>query len=84
MSDMIIFHYLFSALAIIFALITVELKDLLKSILAFTIMNVFVSIVFYLMGAPYVAVFQLSVYAGGITVLLLAFLHARGGEKNEG
>ena len=81
---MVIFHYLFSVLTIIFALITVELKDLLKSILAFAVMNIFVSVVFYLMGAPYVAVFQLSVYAGGVTVLLLAFMHVRGGEKSEG
>ncbi|MCD6457541.1 MAG: hypothetical protein J7K82_01700 [Thermoproteales archaeon] len=78
------FHYLFSILTIVFALLAVEIKDLFKSILAFTIMNVFISAVFYLIGAPYVAVFQLSVYAGGVTVLLLAFMHVRGGEESEG
>jgi len=45
------------------------------------ILNILISIVFYLIGAPYVAVFQLSVYAGGITVLLLAFMHTAGREK---
>jgi len=78
------FHYLFSILTIVFALLADEIKDLFKSILAFTIMNVFISAVFYLIGAPYVAVFQLSVYAGGVTVLLLAFMHVRGGEESEG
>jgi len=78
------FHYMFSILTIVFALLAVEIKDLFKSILAFTIMNVFISAVFYLIGAPYVAVFQLSVYAGGVTVLLLAFMHVRGGEESEG
>ncbi|RLE73473.1 MAG: hypothetical protein DRJ37_00025 [Thermoprotei archaeon] len=77
-------HYLFSILTIIFALVAVEVKDLFKSILAFTIMNVFLSVIYYLIGAPYVAVFQLSVYAGGVTVLLLAFMHVRGGEEGEG
>ncbi|RLE64379.1 MAG: hypothetical protein DRJ38_05690 [Thermoprotei archaeon] len=77
-------HYLFSILTIIFALVAVEVKDLFKSILAFTIMNVFLSVIYYLIGAPYVAVFQLSVYAGGVTVLLLAFMHVRSGEEGEG
>jgi len=76
-------HYLFSILTIAFALIAVEVKDLFKSILAFTVMNIFLSVVYYLIGAPYVAVFQLSVYAGGVTVLLLAFMHVRGGEESE-
>ena len=67
--------YIFSILAIIFAVICIEIKDLLKVILTFMILNILISIVFYLIGAPYVAVFQLSVYAVGITVLLLAFMH---------
>jgi len=73
--------YIFSILAIIFAVICIEIKDLLKVILTFMILNILISIVFYLIGAPYVAVFQLSVYAGGITVLLLAFMHTAGREK---
>jgi len=33
------FHYMFSILTIVFALLAVEIKDLFKSILAFTIIS---------------------------------------------
>lgn len=73
-------HYATIALTLASAIAAAEIKDLTKAILAFTSMSVFLAAIFYILGAPYVAIFQLSIYAGAVTVMLLAALHT-GGEK---
>jgi NADH:ubiquinone oxidoreductase subunit 6 (subunit J) len=45
----------------------------------FAVFNVSISMIYYLLGAPFVAVFQLLVYAGAVTVLFLVTLHTLGG-----
>jgi len=72
----LLLHSISVALVLVLSLLAVELRDLLKSILAFTGACIAMAIVFYLMGAVYVAVFQLLIYAGAVTVLFLAALHA--------
>lgn len=67
-------------LALFTAIMSVESKDIVRSILYFLLFNVVVSAILYLLGAPYVAVFQLLVYAGGVSVLFLATLHTIGGK----
>ena len=62
-------------LAILTAIFAVESKDLVKSIIAFCVMSVFVAVLYYAMGAPYVSVFQLLVYAGAVTVLFAVTVH---------
>ena len=57
---------------ILLAILTIELKDMLHSILCFGGMCVTLGLIFWLLNAPYVAVFQLLVYAGAILVLFLA------------
>ncbi|MCD6535701.1 MAG: NADH-quinone oxidoreductase subunit J [Thaumarchaeota archaeon] len=75
-------HVILIVLLTIFAILAVELRDLLKAILAFTGVSIVLSAIFYLLGAPYLAVFQLLIYAGAVTVLFLAALHA-GEERGE-
>ena len=58
--------------AIFLAILTIELKDMLHSIMCFGGMCVTVGIIFWLLNAPYVAVFQLLVYAGAMLALFLA------------
>jgi len=60
------------SLAVIFALATVELRDILHAIIAFCGMCITIGALFWLMNAPYVAVFQLLIYAGAIVALFTA------------
>jgi len=59
-------------LALAFAILTVELKDILYAILSFCGMCIVIGAVFWVLNAPYVAVFQLLVYAGAIVALFIA------------
>lgn len=62
-------------LTIVSAILAVESKDLLRALISFIFMSVFLSMLFYMLGTPYVSVFQLAIYAGAIAVLFLATLH---------
>ncbi len=62
-------------LAVLAAILAVEAKDLIRSIIAFLIMCVFVAIIYYAMGAVYASVFQLLIYAGAVSVLLAVTVH---------
>lgn len=59
-------------LAVILALATVELRDILHAIIAFCGMSITIGALFWLLDAPYVAVFQLLIYAGAIVALFTA------------
>jgi len=62
-------------LALLAAILAVEAKDLVRSIIAFLIMCVFVAVIYYAMGAFYASVFQLLIYAGAVSVLLIVTVH---------
>jgi NADH:ubiquinone oxidoreductase subunit 6 (subunit J) len=62
-------------LAVLAAILAVEAKELIRSIIAFLIMCVFVAIIYYAMGAVYASVFQLLIYAGAVSVLLIVTVH---------
>ncbi len=59
-------------LTVVFALLTVELRDILYAILSFCGMCITIGALFWLLNAPYVAVFQLLIYAGAIVALFIA------------
>jgi len=73
---MLTLHIVLVALTLAFAVLAIELKDMLKAILSFTLVNVFLAAILYALGALYLAVFQLLIYAGAVTILLLATIHA--------
>jgi len=56
----------------ILAVLTVELKDLLYAVISLAAMSVSLGALFWLLNAPYVAVFQILIYAGATVVLLVA------------
>lgn len=60
------------AVAVLFVLVAIELRDLIKSAIALGIASGLLAAIFFILGAPYAAVFELSVCAGLITVLLLS------------
>ncbi len=56
---------------ILLALLTVELKDLLHAAICLCGTCITIGALFWLLNAPYVSVFQLLVYAGGVIVLFI-------------
>ncbi len=54
------------------ALSAVELKNLLYAIMSFCGMCITIAAMYWLLNAPYVAVFQLLVYAGAVVTIFLA------------
>jgi NADH-quinone oxidoreductase subunit J len=71
-------HFLLAIAMILSALAATQARELTHAIIYFTLMSVVLAVVFYALGAIYVAVFQLLVYAGAVTVLFLAALHTVG------
>ncbi len=69
-------------LTVLLALLTVELKDMLYAVICLCGMCISIGALFWLLSAPYVAVFQLLVYAGAVIVLFIAvvMLTTRRGE----
>jgi NADH-quinone oxidoreductase subunit J len=69
-------------LTVLLALLTVELKDMLHAVICLCGMCISIGALFWLLSAPYVAVFQLLVYAGAVIVLFIAvvMLTTRKGE----
>jgi len=59
-------------LIVVFAVLTVVVKELTYALLFFTLLSVSVGGFYFLLNAPYVAVFQLLIYAGAVVVLFLA------------
>lgn len=70
-----IVSYLLIIATIIAAVFATQVKDITRAIVAFTVMNVMIATMFYVLGAPYIGAFQLLVYAGAVTVLFLAAIH---------
>ncbi len=60
--------------AVVLAVLAVHLRDVLKGAIALALMSAVLAAVFYGMGATFAAMFELSVCAGFITVLLLAVI----------
>ncbi len=56
----------------VFLIIAIELKDLVKATIALGIGSALLASVFYILDAPYAAVFELSVATGLVTILLLS------------
>ncbi|MEM2849086.1 MAG: NADH-quinone oxidoreductase subunit J [Candidatus Bathyarchaeia archaeon] len=75
MVEPIIVHMLVILVAVIAALVAVEAKDILRALIGFVVLSVSLSTAFYMLGAPYVSVFQLAIYAGAIVVLFITALH---------
>jgi len=56
---------------VVFSVLAILLKDLLKSAIALAVASLLLGIVFFRMNAPYAGVFEISVVAGLITVLFI-------------
>jgi uncharacterized MnhB-related membrane protein len=56
----------------VFLILAIELKELVKATIALGIGSALLASVFYILNAPYAAVFELSVAAGLVTILLIS------------
>ena len=70
MGEAIAFYFI-SACILGFAVLVVSTKDTVHSVLFLVLDFLFVAALYVLLGAPFLAVIQVLVYAGGIVVLYL-------------
>lgn len=67
-----VIHATLMILTLLFGLLSVELRELLHAVLSFCAMCVTIACLYWLLSAPYVAVFQLLIYAGAVVALFIA------------
>jgi NADH:ubiquinone oxidoreductase subunit 6 (subunit J) len=60
------------AILIIAAVFAVELRDLIYAAIALGVLSIVLAGIFWLLNAPWVALFQLAIYGGAVTVLLIS------------
>lgn len=56
---------------VIFSVLAIALKDLIRSAISLAVASLLLGIIFFRMNAPYAGVFEISVVAGLITVLFI-------------
>jgi NADH:ubiquinone oxidoreductase subunit 6 (subunit J) len=54
------------------AIVAIELRDLIYASIALAILSIALAGVFWILNAPWVALFQLMIYGGAVTVLLIS------------
>jgi len=59
-------------IVVIAAVLAVELRDLIYASISLAILSIALAGVFWILNAPWVALFQLMVYGGAVTVLLIS------------
>ena len=62
-------------LMLVFFVLAIEYRRLVFAIISFAVANGFLSLLFFVLGAPYVAVFNFSVFSGAVAILFLAVLN---------
>lgn len=68
------------ALAVVSAFLVVSDPNIVYAVVFLLGLNVFLGILYYMLGAPMVSLFQLAIFAGAIVVFfLLAVMLTRGG-----
>ena len=59
----------------LFLAVAIEYRKLSFAIIAFAVGNGFLSLSFFILGAPLVGVFNLSVFSGAVAILFLAAMN---------
>jgi NADH-quinone oxidoreductase subunit J len=76
-------NIIFLIATMIFIIMAIEMKNLIKASISLGIGSALLSIVFFVLGAPIAAVFELSVCAGLVTILLLSAIGMLEKEESE-
>lgn len=70
------------ALAVIFAILTIEVKDLIYMVFSFAVMSVAIGSYYFLLNAVYLGIFQMLIYAGAVVAMAIAaIILTRGREE---
>ncbi len=80
--DLIVLFAILGAM-IIAAILAAELRNLTYSVASFAIMGLMGGFLFMYLNSPYIAAVQVLVYAGVISVLVLAVISLTRGEEDE-
>jgi NADH-quinone oxidoreductase subunit J len=64
-------HILFLAITVASAYYAISSKNIVYGVVALLCTNVSLGVVYYMMGAPTVALFQLAIFAGAIVVFFV-------------
>ncbi|RLF99844.1 MAG: hypothetical protein DRN49_03780 [Thaumarchaeota archaeon] len=70
-------------LTLTFAILSIEVKNLFHAIIFFALMCISIGSMFWMLNAPYLAVFQLTVYAGAVVALFLVTVTLTIGRERE-
>jgi NADH-quinone oxidoreductase subunit J len=68
---------------IVTSILAIESRSIVYCVISLAIMSVLLGALFFLLDAPYVGVFQIAVYAGAITILMLATISLISQEERE-
>jgi NADH-quinone oxidoreductase subunit J len=68
---------------VITAILAIESRSLVYCVISLAIMSVLLGVLFIFLDAPYVGVFQIAVYAGAVTILMLATISLISQEERE-
>jgi len=58
--------------AVIFAILTIEVEDIIYAIFCFSLMCISIGIFYFAVNVIYVGIFQLLIYAGAVVALAIA------------
>jgi len=72
-----------ASVAIISAIAAVEASKLVQAVGSLAVMFICIGIIYWLVLAPYVALFHMLVYAGAVIILLVVTAMFVGGESPE-
>ncbi|MFX0094471.1 MAG: NADH-quinone oxidoreductase subunit J [Candidatus Hodarchaeota archaeon] len=70
-----------STLAVLFALFIIMAKDQARAIIYLTFFLICIAGIYLLLGAQYIAIVQIMVYAGGVVVLFVFAIHLTRSEE---
>jgi NADH-quinone oxidoreductase subunit J len=76
-------NIIFLIATMIFIIMAIEMKNLIKASISLGIGSALLAMVFFVLGAPIAAVFELSVCAGLVTILLLSAIGMLEKEESE-
>jgi NADH-quinone oxidoreductase subunit J len=76
-------HLILLGTIILMAFIVAEAEDMLYAVLGLLGMCVSIGLLYWVLSAPYVAVFQLAIYGGAVIVLLISVVMLTRGEEGE-
>ena len=81
MSDVI--EMLLIGVTILLAILTIEIKDMLRAVICLCGMGITIGLLFAILNAPYVAVFQLLIFGGAVIALFISVVMVTKREPEE-